>query len=108
MSTVNGRAPIAARDWAAIARATQQCERAEHGPAELWYEDRHLQETAISSARAQCARAITAALDAGACTDEIIDAVLAGAPTLDHYEPPSASTMPRRPRPASPPSSRTS
>jgi len=86
MPTLNSQEPIAARDWAAIARATQQRERAEHGPGELWYDDRHLQETAISSARAQCTRAISAAVDAGACTDEIVDAVLAGAPTLDHYE----------------------
>lgn len=77
---------ISAAHWAAVARAAERRDRAERGPAALWYDDADLRGSAVGVARGLFGQSVQAALRAGAPTDELVDAVLAGAPSLDHYE----------------------
>jgi len=77
---------ISAAHWAAVARAAERLDRTEHGSAALWYDDADLRGSALCVAQGLFGQSVRATLRAGASTDELVDAVLAGAPRLDHYE----------------------
>lgn len=80
------QAPIAAAGWARVARAAADRRRVLSASAEVHYGDQSLRQTAVGRVEYECAVALRDAVAGQAGEGEILEALLAGDPTLDHHE----------------------
>jgi hypothetical protein len=69
--------------WARVARASATYARVQADGVNVYYGDRDLRRIALANARGDLEHAILSSLAAGASEAWIVDAVLAGAPSLD-------------------------